>query len=198
MHRAVAFYRCLGIEFTLHRHGTGPEHYASTTAEYVLEIYPVTELSAASANVRLGFIVRDIDALVDSLQQASVSVVSKPSDSEWGRRAVVRDLDGNSVELLDGTHSYKAPVHTVWVFNGSHATFPSAIFTSQESAERWIASKELDGTLTEYPLDIPVYDQAIAMNWFTPKREDQKQPQFIQSFTSASQVHYHYTQGKRR
>jgi hypothetical protein len=67
---------------------------------------------------------------------------------------------------------------------------------TKESAETWIASKQLNGTLTEYPLDIPVYDYAIEMNWFTPKRDDQKLPQFIQRFTSASQNHYHYENGE--
>ncbi len=192
----MSFYHRLGIEFELHAHGTGPEHYASLTSGYVFEIYPVTAGDNNSVKVRLGFLVSEVDALVASIREIPVSIVSEPRDSEWGRRAVLHDFDGNTVELLDFANRDKHEIQTVWVFNGSNANFPSGVFTSRESAETWIATKGLAGILTEYPLDVPVYDYAIAMNWFTPKREDQKLSQFIQRFTSASQNHYHYEDGK--
>lgn len=80
----------------------------------------------------------------------------------------------------------------VWVFNGSRATFPCAVFTSREIAEAWITRNNVQGTLTKYPLDVGAYDFAIQNGWFTPKRDDQRSPEFIQRFTSASQEHYHY------
>ena len=35
------------------------------------------------------------------------------------------------------------------------------------------------------------------MNWFSPKRDDQKYEQLIQQFSSASQAQYHYENGKQ-
>lgn len=101
MHRAVSFYRHLGIEFTLHSHGTGPEHYASLTSDFVLEIYPATSSKARTENLRLGFLVPELDAKVESLRGFLVTVVSEPKESEWGRRAVLLDFDGNTIELLE-------------------------------------------------------------------------------------------------
>lgn len=50
--------------------------------------------------VRLGFRVDSVDGLVPLLEAAGAEVVSAPHDSEWGRRAVIRDPDGHTVELV--------------------------------------------------------------------------------------------------
>jgi hypothetical protein len=83
----------------------------------------------------------------------------------------------------------------VWVFCGQSSRFPSAIFLSKELAEAWITSNSLSGVLTAYPVDISVYDWAIAKGFFIPKKEEHQQPAFIQKFSSASQEHYHYENG---
>ena len=38
--RACRFYSALGLAFTKHAHGTGPEHYACEIGGIVFEIYP--------------------------------------------------------------------------------------------------------------------------------------------------------------
>ena len=83
----------------------------------------------------------------------------------------------------------------VWVFNGDGGTCPSAVFSSRTKAEEWIARHRLDGMLTLYPVDEPIYEWAIAQGCFTPKREEQSSARFIQRFSSAYQEHYHYTSG---
>lgn len=90
---------------------------------------------------------------------------------------------------VNGTHAF---LQGVWVFNGAKAAFPSGVFTSRENAEAWITEHKLEGTLTLYPLDQSAYDHAIANGWFNPQSPNQKLPEFIQRFTSASQEHYHY------
>jgi hypothetical protein len=80
----------------------------------------------------------------------------------------------------------------VWVFNGPNSTFPSGVFSTKERAEDWIHRHRLEGTLTAYPLDISAYDWALKHNLFKPRRDDQKSPEFMQRFTTASQEHYHY------
>jgi hypothetical protein len=85
---------------------------------------------------------------------------------------------------------------SVWVFNGSRGNFPAGVFTSRDLAEAWIAKHGLSGTLTKYPLDTGVYEWALECGAFKPKRPDQSEASFIGRFSSASQEHHHYTDGK--
>lgn len=85
----------------------------------------------------------------------------------------------------------------VWVFCGDIGRFPSAVFLSKDVAESWIRLHSLTGTLTAYPVDISVYDWAIANGFFTPKKDEHTRASFIQNFSSASQEHYHYEDGLR-
>jgi hypothetical protein len=62
-------------------------------------------------------------------------------------------------------------------------------------AEAWIKQHQLEGTLTGYPLNIGVYDWAIANGAFTPQREEQQTSHFIANFSSAAQEHYHFESG---
>jgi len=101
MERAVTFYRALGLEFTRHAHGTGPQHYTAAMGALVFEIYPQTTKSSPTTGTRIGFSVVSVDEAVQLLSQVGAIVITPPSDSEWGRRAVVKDLDGHTVELVE-------------------------------------------------------------------------------------------------
>jgi hypothetical protein len=87
-------------------------------------------------------------------------------------------------------------MNTVWLFNGPKAQFPSGAFASREAAEQLIQQHRLSGTLTAFPVDVGVYDWAVAAGYFAPTRDDQRGPEFIQRFSSASQEHYHYEDGR--
>lgn len=97
--RAVLFYKTLGIVFTRHAHGSGPEHYASEGVGLVFEIYPLTTKSSPTAGTRIGFRVDSVDGVVSLLVAIGATIVTPASDSEWGRRAVVKDFDGHVIEL---------------------------------------------------------------------------------------------------
>lgn len=97
--RASEFYSEMGLLFTKHRHGSGPEHYTSCVAGFVFEIYPLGR-HPSTIGTRIGFSVDDVDAIVTKLITIGAELVSPATDSKWGRRAVVRDLDGHIVELL--------------------------------------------------------------------------------------------------
>ncbi len=84
----------------------------------------------------------------------------------------------------------------VWVFNGATNHFPSAVFASRESAENWIRSNALTGTLTRYPVGQAVYDWAVATGRFTPKGEKHRTPGFIANFSSGAQEHFHFENGE--
>lgn len=93
----------MGLVFEKHRHGSGPEHYACEQDGFVLEVYPIPSKQQATIGTRLGFSVNDLTSLLNTLAQIEVKIVSTPKDSEWGRRAVVKDFDGHTVELIEAT-----------------------------------------------------------------------------------------------
>jgi hypothetical protein len=84
----------------------------------------------------------------------------------------------------------------VWVFNGAKWNLASAVFSSRSAAEEWISTRRLTGMLTQYPLDISVYDWVVENGLFHPKDDRQKSAAFIQGFSSAYLEHYHYEDGK--
>jgi catechol 2,3-dioxygenase-like lactoylglutathione lyase family enzyme len=99
--RLASFYAELGLGFILHRHGTGPEHFASESGGAVFEIYPVGKNDGTSISLRLGFEVDDLTTLISRLEQKGVTILSAPAASPWGFRAVVQDWDGHKVELTE-------------------------------------------------------------------------------------------------
>jgi len=98
--RAAAFYSCLGLQFKLHRHGSGPEHFAAELPGGVFELYPLSAEGASTLGTRIGFRVPSVDAALAALSANPAAIVTPAKDSEWGRRAVVADPDGHRVELL--------------------------------------------------------------------------------------------------
>jgi catechol 2,3-dioxygenase-like lactoylglutathione lyase family enzyme len=97
--RTVAFYRRLGLGLIHHAHGSGPMHYAAEADGFVFEIYPTSAKSHPTIGTRLGFAVASVDELVVALKESGATILTSPADSEWGRRAVVKDPDGHTVEL---------------------------------------------------------------------------------------------------
>jgi hypothetical protein len=81
----------------------------------------------------------------------------------------------------------------VWVFSGYGRSphFPSGIFSSLTLAETWIQTNKLSGVLTQYPMDIGVYDWAILNKLFRPSIPLHSTPAFIQTFSSAHLEHHH-------
>jgi lactoylglutathione lyase len=71
----------------------------------VFEIYPQTASTQITTGTRLGFQVIDLDSIAIELQQENISIVTKPTESEWGRRSVVIDPDGHKVELTQQKRS---------------------------------------------------------------------------------------------
>jgi len=101
MERSAQFYAVLGLQLERHRHGSGPEHFASEEDGRVFEIYPRQDETDSTASVRVGFQVVAVDAIVQRLEEAGARVISPPKSSPWGRRAVVEDPDGHRVELTE-------------------------------------------------------------------------------------------------
>ncbi len=84
----------------------------------------------------------------------------------------------------------------VYVFTGEEAHIPAGIFTTLEKAVEWIKTHSLTGMLSKYPVDTGLYDWAINENFFTVKKDHQKEAKFIQRFTCASLEHFHFEKGE--
>ena len=100
MVRASAFYSRLGLEFSQHQHGSGPEHFAAELGSGVFEIYPLSPNGPSTLGTRIGFSVPSLDSTIAALADCPEAILSPPKDSEWGRRAVIADPDGHRIELL--------------------------------------------------------------------------------------------------
>lgn len=98
--RSAAFYTRLGLQFSQHRHGSGPEHFSAELRGMVFELYPLAPNNQSTLGTRIGFRVPSVDMALAALSDYPDAVLSPPKDSEWGRRAVVVDPDGHRVELL--------------------------------------------------------------------------------------------------
>jgi catechol 2,3-dioxygenase-like lactoylglutathione lyase family enzyme len=97
MDAAKRFYECLGMSFTRHTHGSGPEHYAHEGGDLVLELYPVAGSKAPDC-AGLGFSVDDLAAVALCLRDAGFAP-GDVSEQPWGTTFVVRDADDRRVEI---------------------------------------------------------------------------------------------------
>jgi lactoylglutathione lyase len=100
LEKSGKFYQMLGLSFVKHRHSNGLEHLSCQAGQIVFEIYPQTAKAEVTTGTRLGFKVINLASLIVKLQQENVPVIAKPTESEWGQRAVVVDPDGHRVELV--------------------------------------------------------------------------------------------------
>ena len=86
----------------------------------------------------------------------------------------------------------------VWVFHGAKGRFAGGVFSDAAAAEVWIEKHRLTGVLTAYPLNVGIYDWSVTNGFFTPKKPEHTKADFIGSFTSGSQDHYHYEDGLKQ
>lgn len=84
----------------------------------------------------------------------------------------------------------------IWVFSGARKQFPGGVFTKKEIAELWVTKNRLTGTLTRYPVDVGVYEWAIEMGMFRPRKPHESEAEFIGNFSHAGMEHYHYEDGE--
>lgn len=99
LHQLADFYRLLGCTFVYHQHGQGPLHYACEEAGFVFEIYPLKENHLVDTSTRLGFKVANLDALMHTLSAHNINIVRPAKQTAFGYVAVVKDLDGRTIEL---------------------------------------------------------------------------------------------------
>jgi len=101
LEKLAKFYSALGLCFVRHQHGIGPEHLSSQVGETVFEIYPTARPEESTVAIRLGFSVPSLTIALNDLLGLNAVVVAEPSDTPFGRRAVVKDFEGHKVELYE-------------------------------------------------------------------------------------------------
>lgn len=93
-------YGAIGIPLVEERHGKGPVHCAGRIGDLTFEIYPLPEDdTAVDSATRLGFVVESLFEVIKALEVLATPVIARPSGTERGLRAIVRDPDGRTVEL---------------------------------------------------------------------------------------------------
>lgn len=85
---------------------------------------------------------------------------------------------------------------TVWVRHGEGARFASGVFRSRDDGLAWIKQHSLTGLLTEYPLGVGAYDDAVARGLFRPTREHHGTPAHIAQFSPGRTEHVHVVDGE--
>lgn len=102
LHELAAFYSLLGLKFEYHKHEQGIFHYATQLGETVFEIYPLSKkVNEADTSTRLGFEVDNLDDLISVLKNENTKIIAEPCSTESGYGAIIEDLDGRKIELLE-------------------------------------------------------------------------------------------------
>jgi lactoylglutathione lyase len=92
------FYSLLGLPFVQHEHG-GPRHWCAEGEFGVFELYPCGDDQTPTQGLRVGFDVEDAGTAVRRLVAAGAHCSRPLEPTSFGLRAVVRDPDGNAVEI---------------------------------------------------------------------------------------------------
>lgn len=101
----VPFYRALGLALDAQEDVGGEKHYACEMGLSHFAIFPAREGSIGTSSYRasgstlIGFQVDKVDRLVETAQQHGAKVVEAPHEVPWGRRAVISDPEGRTLEL---------------------------------------------------------------------------------------------------
>lgn len=99
------FYGHLGITFKNHQHDKGPLHYAADLNDVVFEIYPLPKgTEKADDTLRIGFMVENLEDVLDNLRNSGAKIIKETSLTEWGYVALIEDTDGRKIELTKKTN----------------------------------------------------------------------------------------------
>ena len=101
MDRLAAFYTALGFTFEKHSHPPCGKHYATSGTDCVFEIYKRKSDQPKRTEMFFGLNVSNVDDAVEAAVGHGGTIIRSAEDSEWGRSAIIRDLDGHRVMLSE-------------------------------------------------------------------------------------------------
>ena len=101
--RLAAFYTdVLNVPLEVEEHEDTLPHWGATLGDIHFAIHPIEDFPDGRSGVgavKLAFTVFDLAALVNRLQQSGVRLVQEPKDTGFFVSAMLRDPDGNLIEL---------------------------------------------------------------------------------------------------
>lgn len=98
--KVITWYGVIGVAIVKEKHEKTASTYVADLDGLLLEFLPLAEeMSAPEPNVRLGFVVENLDQVLSELRGLGTVVINPPQSTSRGFRAVVRDPDGRSIEL---------------------------------------------------------------------------------------------------
>ena len=105
---------------------------------------------------------------------------------------------------MEDENSETAAPKFVWVFRGDRApsrgggpcTRDGGVFRSVETATVWISRHRLTGRLTQYPLNIGVFDHAVENGWIVPSEDQRNSPEYVGTYCDHLQ-HMRFEDGRR-
>lgn len=98
----VRFYEILGCQFAKVKVSIGGELFRSSLEGFELSLMSIKSATTGHyPKVMMGFRIKDMDAKVSQLSSIpGVILILDPTDMPDGKKAILQDPDGNSVELL--------------------------------------------------------------------------------------------------
>ncbi len=102
--KLIKFYSKIGINLEPDTHDPGGSpHFECDIAGLHLAVFPSN--SPSDANTRIGFDVSNVEQAYAELNKLGSEMIAPLQDSPWGRRFVVIDPDGRSVEVYQSDSS---------------------------------------------------------------------------------------------
>ena len=98
----VHFYKTLGLPLESKQVTLGSEIYRAQMGAIELTLFGIrSKEKSLTPPIQLGFIVKDVAAIISKLSEVpNVTVMMEPTDMPDGKKAIVLDPDGHSVELI--------------------------------------------------------------------------------------------------
>lgn len=120
---SAEFFSVFGMSFVKHNHGKGPQHYSAEKGGVVFEIYPQIAGKETTSMTRLGFKVDALDDVVAKLILLGAKELSAPTDTNYGRSAVLQEPFGHKIEVTQNETQYRfnelADAHLEGVYEGA-------------------------------------------------------------------------------
>lgn len=91
------FYAALGLRLIPEQHAMGPRHYSSTCDGVVLEFYPLE--GRPTSGLRLGLALSAALFSQERASQAGGTLVRDSESPSGGRRVILRDPDGHTLDI---------------------------------------------------------------------------------------------------
>ncbi|NUN06391.1 MAG: VOC family protein [Bdellovibrio sp.] len=97
----LSFYRIIGFQFTASKVDKGSEMHRATHNAVEFSLYAAANCAKAQVpSLQLGFKISELEKTVEQLTQVPGAMcILDPTDMPDGKKAIVLDPDGHSIEL---------------------------------------------------------------------------------------------------